>query len=288
MAYSLNCRGRLLRLDRPQVMGILNLTPDSFSDGGEFQELEQAFRHAEGMLEAGATIIDIGGFSSRPKAAIVSEQEELDRIYSITQGLIERFPEALISVDTYRPEVARQMLDLGVHIINDISAGRGLTNEEKADSGMMDLVAKYKDVPYIMMHMQGTPQTMQEQPDYDNVLTEVSDFFVGRLKMAQKAGLKDVILDPGFGFGKSILHNYQLWAGLDQFKWLDRPLLVGISRKSMMYRLFETHPKDVLDLSSVLHYKAIEKGAHLLRVHDVREAVRVVALHQYLSANGVV
>ncbi|MEM9986979.1 MAG: dihydropteroate synthase, partial [Bacteroidota bacterium] len=272
----------------PQVMGILNLTPDSFSDGGEFQELTQAFRHAEAMLQAGASIIDIGGFSSRPKATVVSEQEELDRIYTITEGLITRFPEALISVDTYRPEVAKQMLDLGVHIINDISAGRGLTSDEATDSGMIDLLAQYKDVPYIMMHMQGTPQTMQDQPSYENVVTEVVDFFVGRLKMAQKAGLKDVVLDPGFGFGKSILHNYQLWAGLDQFRWLDQPLLVGISRKSMMYRLFDTHPKDVLDLSSVLHFKAIEKGAHLLRVHDVKEAVRVVALHQFLSTNGVI
>lgn len=284
----LNCRGRLLSLDRPRLMGILNLTPDSFSDGGQYNDPERALQHAGEMLAQGADIIDIGGFSSRPKAEVVSAEQELDRIYAITRRLIERYPEALISVDTYRPEVAREMLALGVHLINDITGGRGYSEDPAADSGLMALMAEQGDAPYIMMHMQGTPQTMQDDPQYLDPVAEVGQFLVQQLRKAQQLGLKDVVLDPGFGFGKSILHNYQLLGGLDQITALGYPVLVGISRKSMMYRLFDTDPHDVLDLASALHLKALEKGGKLLRVHEVREAKRVVDLYQYLQQHEIV
>lgn len=286
--YSLNCRGRLLSLAEPQVMGILNLTPDSFSDGGRYNRPDLALAHTETMLAAGASIIDIGGFSSRPGAEVVPAEEELRRVAPMVEAILSRFPEALLSIDTYRPEVARPLLELGVHLINDITAGRGLTEELDADSGMMQLLASYGDVPYVMMHMQGTPATMQQQPQYDEVNEEIGRFFVARIRRARASGLKDLVIDPGFGFGKSILHNHQLLRGLSQLVLLDCPLLVGLSRKSMMYKLFDTTPDDVLDLSSALHLQALQAGARLLRVHDVREAVRVVKLYQYWQAHGIV
>ncbi len=285
---ALNCRGHLLTLDRPRVMGILNLTPDSFSDGGQYNNPDRALAHAGEMLEQGADIIDIGGFSSRPKAQIVSADDELDRIYEITRRIMERYPEAIISVDTYQPAVAEAMIGLGVHIINDITGGRGYDEDPQADSGMMEYLAKVGNVPYIIMHMQGTPQTMQDNPQYEDPVQDVSQFFVQQLRKAQALGLKDVVLDPGFGFGKSILHNYQLLGGMDQFVLLDRPVLVGISRKSMMYRLFDTDPNDVLDLTTALHLKSLEKGAHILRVHDVKQAKRLVDLYLYLQQHEII
>ena len=286
--YSLNCRGRLLSLSEPQVMGILNLTPDSFSDGGQYNRPEQALAHTERMLEAGASVIDIGGFSSRPGAEVVPPEEELRRVVPVVEAILARFPEALLSIDTYRPAVAQHLLDLGVHIINDITAGRGMTDDLAADSGMMQLLAGYGDAPYIMMHMQGTPATMQQAPQYEEVNQAIGQFFVDRIRQARALGLKDLVIDPGFGFGKTILHNYQLLHGLPRLVQLDCPVLVGLSRKSMMYKLFDTTPDDVLDLSSALHLQALQAGARLLRVHDVREAVRVVKLYQYWQAHGIV
>lgn len=269
-------------------MGILNLTPDSFSDGGQYNAPDQALAHTEAMLAAGASLIDIGGFSSRPGADMVPVEEELRRVEGITASILARFPEALISVDTYRPEVARPLLDLGVHLINDITGGRGMTDDYAADSGMIALLAEYGDVPYIMMHMQGIPATMQQGPQYRDVVEEVSQYFVQKIQQARAAGLKDVVIDPGFGFGKRLLHNHQLLGGLRRLVQLDCPVLVGISRKSMLHRFLDTTPDDVLDLASALHFQALRMGARLLRVHDVREAMRVVKLYQYWQEHGIV
>lgn len=256
-------------------MGILNLTPDSFSDGGRFNRPDQAYAQVASMLAQGAQIIDIGGYSSRPGAAEVSPEEELERISEITKGVLKRFPEALVSIDTFRASVAEATLDMGVHIINDISAG-------KLDARMFETVGRY-DAPYILMHMQGRPQTMQENPVYANIVDEVHAFFVERITAARAAGIVDIVLDPGFGFGKRMEHNYELFRNLNKFKILGLPLLVGISRKSMIYRLFNTTPEDVLELSSALHLQALQLGADFLRVHDVRPAARIVQMHHYLQ-----
>jgi dihydropteroate synthase len=277
----LNCRGRLLDLSRPQVMGILNLTPDSFSDGGKYNELASALPRVEQMLQEGATIIDIGGYSSRPFADDVPEEDEWNRIAKITQAVIREFPEAIISIDTFRTGVAEKALDLGAHIINDISAGL-------PDTGMMQLVSSYRDVPYIMMHMKGNPRSMQLNPNYDNILEEIWDFFVDRINEAREAGIKDIVLDPGYGFGKSLLHNYQLVGELERFTHLDFPILTGISRKSMLYKFFDTEPGDVLEIATALHLKLLEQGSRILRVHDVKEAVRIVNLYNYLEEHGIV
>ncbi|MCL4146106.1 UNVERIFIED_CONTAM: hypothetical protein GTU68_044246 [Idotea baltica] len=262
-------------------MGILNLTPDSFSDGGAYDSFEAALNRVGEMLEEGADIIDIGGYSSRPYADPVSAEEELERIHEITSRIIKEYPEALISIDTFRASVASSMLDLGVHIINDISAG-------EIDPELMSVVAKQGSVPYIMMHMKGTPQTMQDQPQYDNITEEVWAFFVGKINEARKIGIKDIVLDPGFGFGKTISHNYELLYRLNRFSLLDLPILVGISRKSMMYKFFDTVPTDVLPIATALHLKAIESGAHLIRTHDVKEVVRVIELTTYLQEHGII
>lgn len=274
-ALTLNCRGRLLSLQKPQVMGILNLTPDSFSDGGKFNTVPAALAQTEKMLNEGAAIIDIGAYSSRPGAKDISMEEELDRMGETVAHILQEFPEAILSIDTFRPEVAKAMLEMGAHIINDIGAGQ-------MEAGMMKVVAEY-GAPYILMHMQGTPQNMQKQPKYENVVEEVNAFFVERIKEARAAGIKDIVLDPGFGFGKTLGHNYELFRNLGRFKALGMPLLIGISRKSMVYRLFGTEPNDVLELTTALHLKALEAGAKILRVHDVRPAVRATQLHQYLE-----
>ena len=285
LIQSLNCRGKLLTMDRPRIMGILNLTPDSFSDGGQYNKDATALARVAQMLSEGAEIIDIGGYSSRPFAPEISEREELDRIYSITEQILTQYPEALISIDTYRPGVAQQMLDLGVHIINDISAGTAMG---EGQASMIEVVSSYGHVPYIMMHMQGTPRTMQVNPVYQNVIEEIWDFFVEKIGLARGAGIKDIVIDPGFGFGKKIEHNYQIWAKLGELMKLELPMLVGVSRKSMMYKLFNTTPDDVVDLTGILHFRALEAGAGLLRVHDVKEARRVVDLYQYLRGHEII
>jgi len=285
--YSLNCRGRLLSLDKPAVMGILNLTPDSFSDGGKYTLKDAALKQAEVMLEEGAAILDIGGYSSRPGATHISVDEELKRIAETTRAIMDRFPEALISLDTFRGRVAKEMIDLGVHMINDISGGRSLYGDEQ-EMPMIEVLKAQPDVPYIMMHMQGNPKNMQDNPTYEDVVEEIWDYFIERINYAKEGGIRDIVLDPGFGFGKSLLHNYQILAGLDQLSELDLPLMVGVSRKSMLYKLFDTDPRDGVELSSILHFKALESGASLLRTHDVKEAVRTVELFQYLMENGII
>ncbi len=276
---TLNCRGTLLNLSRPVVMGILNLTPDSFSDGGKFNELDRALAHTASMLEDGAEIIDIGGYSSRPGAEDILPSRELDRISGIVGEIRRQFPEAIISIDTFRASVARAMLEAGAHIINDISGGL-------FDPDMISTVAAY-DAPYILMHIQGTPQTMQEKPTYENVVEEVWDHLKDRIKVARTAGITDLVIDPGFGFGKRMAHNYELFRNLDKFGLFGVPLLVGISRKSMVYKLFNTTPDDISDLTTALHLKAMEAGANILRVHDVKPAKRAVSLYHYLKHGTV-
>jgi dihydropteroate synthase len=272
---TLNCRGRLLVLDRPVVMGILNLTPDSFSDGGQFNTEKQALQRVEDMLKDGATIIDVGGYSSRPGAVDISPEEELGRVQTIVGQILRQFPEAIVSIDTFRASVAGPLLDLGVHIVNDISAGL-------LDPEMLPLVGRHR-VPYVLMHMQGRPQTMQVAPKYGDVVSEVAQFFVERIRAARMARIQDIVLDPGFGFGKTLDHNWELFRNLGQFKVYGLPILIGISRKSMVYRLFDTQAHDVLELTTALHLKALEMGARILRVHDVRPALRAVQLHHYLQ-----
>ncbi len=280
MYHSLNCRGSLLSLEQPQVMGILNLTPDSFSDGGKYNEMRAALAQTARMIEEGAAIIDIGGYSTRPYASEISEEEEIERIHAITAAILDRFPETIVSIDTFRAGVAREMLALGAHMINDISAG-------ERDEQMLATVAAY-DAPYIAMHMQGTPGTMQDRPHYENVVEEIYAYFVGLVNRARQAGIQDLVLDPGFGFGKTILHNYQLLGGLRRFQVLELPLMAGLSRKSMLYRLLDATPEAVIAPASALHLKALEAGVRILRVHDVKEAVQVVRLFTYMHDHGIV
>lgn len=278
---SLNCRGRLLQLAEPKIMGILNLTPDSFSDGGQYNHLDKAIERVGEMIEEGADIIDIGGYSSRPYADDVSPQEELDRIAGIGEAILKNFPQTLLSVDTFRAAVAKNMLEIGAHIINDISGGQ-------LDAEMWNTLLHFGDVPYILMHMQGKPQSMQENPQYANVLEEVQEWLAKRVQEAREAGLIDVVIDPGFGFGKQLVHNYQILGGLEHLVRTNVPVLVGISRKSMLYKLFDTTADDVLELASALHLKVLEKGAHILRVHDVRAAKRISELYLYQKENGII
>jgi dihydropteroate synthase len=270
-----NCRGRLLDLSRPRVMGILNLTPDSFSDGGRYPTTGQALERVGEMLAEGASIIDIGGASSRPGAPEVAPEAEWARIAEVVAAIPGRFPEAIVSIDTFHASVAESALAAGAHIINDISAGQH-------DPRMLAVVAQAR-APYVLMHMQGRPATMQAAPHYADVVAEVYAALVERIRAAQAAGIVDLGVDPGFGFGKTLAHNYELFRNLDKFSVLGLPLLVGISRKSMVYKLFSTQPEDVLEVTTALHLKALELGASILRVHDVRPAFRAVQLHQYLA-----
>ncbi len=271
---TLNCRGQLLVMDKPLVMGIINCTPDSFFNGGAFQSPQQAVDRAGQMLEEGADILDIGGMSSRPGAKPIGTEEEAGRVLPAIEAMIKAFPGAILSLDTYRSEVARPALEAGVSILNDITAGR-------QDPEMFSLAVSC-GAPYILMHMQGMPDTMQQNPQYKDVVLEVTDFLIGRMDAARKAGLKDVILDPGFGFGKTLEHNYLLLKHLEVFSTLGAPVLVGVSRKSMINRLLNIRPVEALNGTTALHMLALERGASILRVHDVREAVEAVEIFCYL------
>lgn len=273
---TLNCKGRLLSLERPVVMGILNTTPDSFYDGGRHQNLDAALRQTEQMLSEGATIIDVGGMSSRPGAEQISIQEELRRVLPVTQAIAGRFPEAFISIDTVHAETAREAVAAGACMVNDISAGR-LTE------GMYETVAEL-EVPYILMHMQGRPETMQQQPQYEDVVREVLDFMIAEAGRLRAAGVKDILLDPGFGFGKTIAHNFQLLQNLHVMSILPYPVLAGISRKSMICRSLGIPPEEALNGTTALHVVALQQGARVLRVHDVAEAVQVMRLWELLQS----
>jgi len=273
---TLNCNGKLVDISSPKVMGILNVTPDSFFDGGNYNSNTHCITQAEKMLNNGATFIDIGGYSSKPNATIVSEVEELQRIIPVIKLLVKKFPNIILSVDTFRAEVAKQAIEAGAALINDISAGY-------LDSKMLQTVADY-NVPYIMMHMKGTPQTMQQETQYDHLLKDILFFFSKHVQAARQLGINDIILDPGFGFAKTTAQNFELLKKLDDFKITDLPLLAGISRKSMIYKTLNTTPEHALNGTTALHMIALEKGANILRVHDVKEAVETITLHQQLHA----
>lgn len=278
----LNVNGRLLDLSTPCVMGILNVTPDSFYSGSRMQtegEIEARIRQ---ILEEGAAIIDVGAYSSRPNADHVSAEEEMNRLRLGLDVLRRTAPDAIVSVDTFRADVARMCVEeYGVAIINDIAAG-------EMDADMFSTVAEL-NVPYIMMHMQGTPQNMQQHPHYDNLLREVFLYFARKVQQLRDLGVKDIVLDPGFGFsfGKTLEHNYQLMAHLEEFRLFELPLLVGVSRKSMIYRLLDTTPQEALNGTTVLHTLALMKGADILRVHDVRQAVEAVRIVEAMKAASV-
>lgn len=267
---TLNVKGRLFDLRTPQVMAILNITPDSFYSASRTASIDEALQKAGDFLNAGATIIDIGAYSSRPGAADVSKQEELDRIIPVVEALVARYPGAILSIDTFRAAVAEASVEAGAHIINDISGGT-------IDPAMFEMIAKLQ-VPYILMHMKGTPQTMQQEAQYDDVILEVVDYFAKKVAELRAKGVKDIILDPGFGFAKTRDHSYELLNHLEDLNIFGLSYLVGFSRKSMIAKYLRVDPADALNGTTVLHTIALQKGASILRVHDVTPAVECIKL----------
>lgn len=269
---TVNCKGHLLDLSVPKVMGILNITPDSFFDGGKYKSDLDFLNHTEKMLTEGAAIIDVGAYSSRPNAAFVSEEEEIKRLTPIVALLTKQFPEIILSIDTFRAEVAKAAIEQGAAIINDISAGL-------LDDRMLNVIAETK-VPYIMMHMRGTPQTMATLTEYDNIVKEMIFYFSERIAAARSLGINDIIIDPGFGFAKTLEQNYEVLQKLELFQMLDVPLLSAVSRKSMIYKLLDTSPMEALNGTTFLNTVSLMKGAKILRVHDVKEAEECIALYE--------
>ncbi len=275
--FTLNCKGRLLVIDKPVVMGIINATPDSFYGGSRFTGIDQILLQAEEMLKQGATFLDIGGQSTRPGSEKISVDEELARVVKPIEAIAKNFPEAFISIDTYYSKVADEAVAAGANIVNDISAGN-------MDENLISTVVKLK-VPYVLMHMQGTPQVMQQQPQYKNVTSEVLDFLIAKKQALHQAGIADIIVDPGFGFGKTIAHNFELLKNLSVFSMLKAPILLGISRKSSIYKTLGTTADDALNGTTILNTIGLLNGASILRVHDVKEAVEAIELLQvYMKA----
>lgn len=268
--YTLNCGGQLLVLNRPKIMGILNTTPDSFFDGGLYNSVDNALARAEKMLNEGADILDVGGYSTRPGAAVITESEEIERTTKVIAHIKKHLPQAIISVDTFRASVAKACIDAGAAIVNDISAGDD-------DAQMIPYIAQ-TNVPYILMHKQGTPQTMQKAPQYTNVVQEVVDYLVKKVALLHSMGVNDIVIDPGFGFGKTVEHNYQLLKHLNAFSVCDVPILAGISRKSLINKVLNTKADEALNGTTVLNTIALLNGAHILRVHDVKEAKEAITL----------
>ena len=266
----MNCNGKLIDLSTPKVMGILNITPNSFYDGGRFVGQNQILNQVEKMIFEGATFIDIGAYSSKPNSEIVSEKEEIERILPVLNLILEKFPETIISIDTFRSQVAKVCIENGAAIINDISAGN-------RDEKMLEIVAKY-NVPYIMMHMRGDAQTMQSMTNYDNIIKEILFYFTEKIAKARSFGINDLIIDPGFGFAKTLEQNFEVLKKLELFQMLELPILAGISRKSMIHKTLDTNAENALNGTSVLNTIALSKGAKILRVHDVKEAVECVKL----------
>ena len=275
--YSLNCSGKLLSLDAPKVMGILNATPDSFFAGSRKQTERELIERVQQILSEGGSIIDVGAYSTRPGAAIVSAEEEWQRLEQALRIVHREVPEAILSVDTFRADIARRCVEtFGVSIVNDISGG-------DADAQMFDTVADLR-VPYVLMHCQGTPQTMQQAPTYKNVTAEVITDLSRKVRQLRQRGARDIIIDPGFGFGKTLEHNYTLLRQLEDFRIFDLPLLVGISRKSMITRPLDITADEALNGTTALNAFALMKGANILRVHDVKAATEVVKLYSLLSS----
>ncbi|MGK0387773.1 MAG: dihydropteroate synthase [Maribacter sp.] len=271
----IHCKGKFLDLSQAIVMGILNVTPDSFYDGGKYDIRDASLKQALKMLEEGAGIIDIGGMSSRPGAEIVEVAEEKRRVLPVIQQILEERPEAIISIDTIHGEVAKAAIGEGAAIINDISAG-------KMDETMYPIVAEL-NVPYILMHMKGTPKTMQQQADYTDPILEIMDFFIKEVHDLRNLGVKDLMIDPGFGFGKTVEQNYEILKRMDELSILDVPILAGISRKSMIYKLLGISADEALNGTTALHMVALQNDAKILRVHDVKEAVECVRLFEILK-----
>ena len=267
---TLNVKGKLLDLSSPAVMGILNLTTDSFYSNSRINSVELALKRAAEILNEGGKFIDIGAYSSRPGADDVTAQEETDRIVPVVEAISENFPDALISIDTFRAKVARSAVDAGAHMINDISAGN-------MDEAMFATVADLK-VPYIMMHMRGTPQTMQQNTDYDNLMLDMAGYFADKVSRLKSIGLNDIILDPGFGFAKTLEQNYEVLQRMGDLNFFELPVLAGLSRKSMIYKFLGGGPEQALNGTTTLNTIALMKGANILRVHDVKAAAECIAL----------
>jgi dihydropteroate synthase len=272
---TINCKGTLVDLSSPKVMGILNITPDSFFDGGKYKSEADILSQVEKMLRHGATFIDVGAYSSRPGAKHISEEEELNRIVPVINLLIKNFPEIIISVDTFRSRVAQETINAGAAIINDISGG-------KMDKNMFSTAANLQ-VPYILMHMLGTPQNMQKNPVYNDVTKEIISFFAAQIDKLHQLKLNDIIIDVGFGFGKTIDHNFEILKNLSLFKSLDAPILAGISRKSMLYKTLNISAQEALNATTSANTIALLNGANILRVHDVREAIEAVKIVNQIS-----
>jgi len=268
--FSLNIKGKLVELNSPKIMGILNATPDSFYKNSRTATETQILSNAEKMLKAGATFLDIGGFSTRPNAKEVAEEDELNRVIPFIEKLSQTFSEAYISIDTFRSKVAKEAINAGASIINDVSGGQ-------ADEAMFETVTKLK-VPYVLMHMRGTPANMMANTSYENIILEVTKYFVERTSQLKKLGHSDIIIDPGFGFSKHLAQNYELLNGLNHLHTVGFPVLVGVSRKSMIYKLLKTTPEKALNGTNILNFASLERGARILRVHDVKEAQETIEL----------
>ena len=274
---TINCNGQLIDLNSPKVMGILNITPNSFFDGGKYKNETELLNQTEKMLDEGATFIDIGAYSSKPNAELVKESEELRRIVPVVEKILKHFPDTLLSIDTFRSEVANRCIQNGAAINNDISSG-------SVGPKMFEIVAEH-NVPYSMMHMIGTPQTMQSFTNYEDIVKEMLFYFSEKIALARSFGIHDLIVDPGFGFAKTLEQNFEITQKLELFKMLDLPLLAGFSRKSMIYKTLNTSPEQALNGTTVLNTIALSKGAKILRVHDVKEAVETVALMERLVSS---
>lgn len=272
---SLNCKGKLISLAKPVLMGILNATPDSFFKTSRVLAEPALLAQVERMLKEGATLIDIGGQSTRPGADTIATDEELKRVIPVIKLIHHNFPEAIISIDTFNAIVARASVETGASVINDVSAGEG-------DEQMFETVAALK-VPYIIMHKKGEPLTMQHNPQYSNIVTDLLHYFTDKVTQLQHLNISDIIIDPGFGFGKNISHNYDLMINLDSFKIFELPVIVGISRKSMVQKLLKVNTTDALNGTTALHMAALQNGARILRVHDVKEARQCIKIGEALG-----
>ena len=275
---TINCNGQLIDLSQPKVMGILNVTPDSFYDGGSYKNESDILAQVESMLNEGATFIDIGGYSSRPGADFVSEDEELQRVIPITELILKHFPHAIISIDTFRSKVAKASIAAGAALINDISGGH-------LDKEMITTVGQLS-VPYIMMHMRGNPKTMQKLTVYEDLTKEVLSYFGERIAQAHNAQIKDIIIDPGFGFAKTLEQNYELLNKLELLQIAEKPILSGVSRKSMIYKPLKTNAQNALNGTTAIHMVCLQKGSSILRVHDVKEAMECVTLFNQINSQN--
>ena len=272
---TINCNGRLIDLSEPKIMAILNTTPNSFYDGGSHSTIDLILAKVDEFIQAGAEIIDIGGYSTKPGAEEVSEEEEIARTIPVIEKIMEKYPDLILSIDTFRGNVARAAIKAGASIINDVSGF-------ELDPEMLPAIAELK-VPYILMHMKGTPQTMQDDPQYDDITLEVNQYFSEKIARLRELKINDIILDPGFGFAKTIEHNYELFSKMEVLGFGQYPLLVGISRKSMIYKYFGISPQEALNGTTALNMVALQKGAKILRVHDVREAKETLQIFQKLN-----